>query len=171
MSSCCSPKNAVESHTAVRCPDSGSPGKAVDGLTVKALLTEEALQRLTAGDYRFCADAGCDVVYFSAEGVRFATGDVRVGVWQKQPLGDRQVCYCFGESEASIRRELDATGRSTAVERIREHIAAGRCACEVRNPRGVCCLGDVMAAVKRVESRVATASPVAAAVLGNGDVS
>jgi hypothetical protein len=27
---------------------------------------------------------------------------------------------------------------------------AGRCACEVRNPRGACCLGDVAAVVKRV---------------------
>ena len=35
--------------------------------------------------------------------------------------------------------------------RIREHIAAQRCACDIRNPRGACCLGDVMAAVKRLE--------------------
>jgi hypothetical protein len=37
------------------------------------------------------------------------------------------------------------------VARIREHIAAQRCACDVRNPRGACCLGDVMAAAKRIE--------------------
>jgi hypothetical protein len=38
------------------------------------------------------------------------------------------------------------------IERVREHIAAERCACEVRNPRGACCLGDVIAAVKRIEA-------------------
>jgi hypothetical protein len=62
------------------------------------------------------------------------------------------LCYCFGESEASIRDEIAETGRSTAVERIRAHIAAGRCACELRNPRGACCLGDVIAAVARAEA-------------------
>jgi hypothetical protein len=117
---------------------------------VKALLTEAALQRLAAGEYRFCPDATCDVVYFSLSGPHFTTADVRVPVWQKLPFGARQLCYCFGESEASIRADIEATGASLAVARIREHIAADRCACDVRNPRGACCLGDVIAAVDRV---------------------
>jgi Zinc binding domain len=124
---------------------SGTVGKVVERQTVKALLTESALQRLTPGDYRFCPDTDCHVVYFSDDGAQFATVDVRVGVWQKRPFGARQVCYCFGESETSIRAEIEATGGSAAVSRIREHIAAGRCACEIRNPRGACCLGDVIA--------------------------
>ena len=79
-------------------------------------------------------------------------------MWQKLPFGTRPVCYCFGESEASIRAEFEACRRSLAAERIREHITAGRCACELRNPRGTCCLGDVIAAVKRVELAVADAT-------------
>jgi hypothetical protein len=122
---------------------------------VKALLTEHALARLEAATYRFCADACCDVVYFSDTGSHFGTADLRVPVWQKLPSGSRPVCYCFGESEASIRAEIERTGRSLAAQRIREHIRAERCACDIRNPRGACCLGDVMAAVKRVESTLA----------------
>ena len=60
------------------------------------------------------------------------------------------MCYCFGENEADIRTEIEATGHSEAVQRVRAHIEAGRCACEVRNPRGVCCLGDIAATVKRL---------------------
>jgi hypothetical protein len=71
-------------------------------------------------------------------------------VWQKDAAGARMLCYCFGEGEAGIRDEIHATGASHAVERIRAHVEAGRCACEVRNPRGVCCLGDVGAAVTRI---------------------
>src|SRR5215831_20784656 len=56
-----------------RCPGSASIGKAVEPQTVQALLTDEALRRLTPGAYRFCPDADCDVVYFSAEGEPFAT--------------------------------------------------------------------------------------------------
>ena len=169
VSSCCV-GNGLESSTG-RCPQSGSAGVAVDLQTVKALLTEQALARLepTTG-YRFCADARCNVVYFSGSGSHFSTVDLRVPVRQKQPSGRGLVCYCFGESDASIRAEIETTGRSLAVQRVREHITAGRCACEVRNPRGTCCLGDVMAAVKRVESRLAARSS-ADAVTGVSDAS
>jgi hypothetical protein len=134
----------------LRCPMCATAGVAVDLLTVKALLTEQALRRLDATDYRFCADAGCDVVYFGSNGQTFAVSDVRVPVWQKQPFGHRMICCCFDENEAAIREEIERRGKSQAVERVRHHIQAGRCACEVRNPRGSCCLGDVTAAVKRV---------------------
>jgi hypothetical protein len=157
MASCSWPDTTVEPN-GCRCPQSGSIGSIVDRQTIKALLTEEALRRLRPGEYRFCADAACGVVYFDDEGMRFGAADVRVPVWQKLPFGTRPVCYCFGESEGSIRAELVSSGRSSAVERIRGHIAAGRCACEIRNPRGACCLGDVIAAVKRVEGALAMAS-------------
>ena len=132
--------------------------------TVKALLTEAALQRMPLGDLRFCPDVHCDVVYFDADGLTFGTADIRVPVWQKLPFGARQVCFCFGESEASIAAEIERHGVSSAEARIREHIAAGRCACEVRNPRGACCLGDVIAAVERVRAARAT-RPRSVAVL------
>jgi hypothetical protein len=137
---------------ASRCPISGSTGVAVDRHTVKALLTEMALRRLEGGAYRFCPDSDCDVVYFDGHGPCFRRADVRVPVWHKEPFGTRMICYCFAESEASIRTELDADSLSLVVERVRAHIDADRCACEVRNPRGTCCLGDLIAAVKRVEA-------------------
>lgn len=152
MSNCCATTTTEASGG--RCPRSGSIGVAVDLLTVKALLAERALARLEPAEFRFCADARCDVVYFNADGVTFETGDLRVPVWQKRQPGSRMVCYCFGESESTIRAEIEATGRSMAVERVRAHIAAARCACELRNPRGRCCLGDMIAAVKRVRSEL-----------------
>lgn len=108
------------------------------------------MRRLSRVDYRFCPDEHCPVVYFEADGRCFTTEDLRVAMWQKRPFGDREMCYCFGETEASIRAEIEAHGHSAAMKRIREHIAASRCACEVRNPRGSCCLGDVREAIERV---------------------
>jgi hypothetical protein len=121
-------------------------------ITVKALLAEQALRRFLPGEFRFCPDAGCDVVYFTADGQRFTTADVRVPVWQKLPFGNRPICYCFGESETSMRSDVANGEGARVIERVREHIAAERCVCEVRNPRGACCLGDVMAAIKRIEA-------------------
>lgn len=137
------------------CPESRSAGRPVGLRTLQALLTDVALPRLSGSDYAFCSDAGCDVVYFDGEGSRFTTEDLRVPVWQKCAFGDRLICYCFGESEASICGELESTDTSAAVDRIRAHITAGRCACEIKNPRGACCLGDVIAATARVEAALA----------------
>ena len=151
MADCC--QQIVEA-AATMCPASGAKGHAVDLLTVKALLTESALRRFEPGAYRFCPDAECRVVYFDNAGHVFRTDDVRVPVWHKEPAGSRMVCYCFGENEADIRREIAQGGASEAVQRVRRDIAAGRCACEVRNPRGVCCLGDVTDAAKRMTLNV-----------------
>ena len=131
------------------CAERGSP---VQLQTVKALLTEVALRRLQMTHYRFCANAACETVYFGDAGDHFGAGDIRVPVWQKQPGDGRLLCYCFGETESGIRRELLAHGRTEVVARIREHIAAERCACDIRNPRGACCLGDVIAAVRHIEA-------------------
>lgn len=149
---CCSPNEAAGSRPVV-CSACQTKGQFVDELTIKALLTEHALRRFEPGSYRFCPDPSCDVVYFSEAGIAFTKRDVRVPIWQKKPAGPGTVCYCFDETESAIARELGETGVSHAVERVRAHIAAHRCACEVRNPRGVCCLRDVISAVERAQAR------------------
>ncbi len=133
------------------CARCGARGVTVELQTVKAVLTETALRRIRQSRYGFCARADCPVVYFGEGGDAFGAADLRVPVWQKQPSGARLLCYCFGETDEGIRAELAELGRSDAAQRIRAHIAAGRCACEVRNPRGSCCLGDVMAAIRELE--------------------
>ena len=151
MSNCCDASAcAPEAGVGDVCPGCRTKGKPVELSTVKALLTESALARFSRGAYRFCADSACDTVFFDESGYTFTRADVRVPVWQKEPFGSRMVCYCFGENEANIGAEMLRDGLSRAVQRVTAHIQAGRCACEVRNPRGQCCLGDVAAAVKRV---------------------
>ena len=150
---CCS-RIAVEPDRVADCSTCQTKGRAVEELTVKALLTEAALRRFAPGTYRFCPDATCAVVYFDDAGHVFSKEDVRVPVWQKEPAGRRTICYCFGETEAGIRAEILHAARTDAVQRVREHVAAGRCACEVRNPRGVCCLGELTEAVKRMRANV-----------------
>lgn len=150
---CCPPDGPAKC-----CPECGERATLVDTVTVKALLTPIALTRLGPGSFRFCATPGCDVVYF-ADGEQYLCADVRVPVWQKEPSGDRTVCYCFGENEAGIQREITTTGTSGAPSRIRDHLTAKRCACEVHNPRGVCCLGDVIATVVRLQASTQASVP------------
>lgn len=160
MSDCCCAKSEPVSRNNAECPASGTKAVTVELQTVKAVLTNVALRRVSAAPHRFCADPACEIVYFADDGTTYSKGDIRVPVWQKEPAGARTVCYCFGENETDIRAEIALNGKSDAVERVKAHIKASRCACEVRNPRGTCCLGDVGAAVKRVGESFAQATVV-----------
>lgn len=157
---CCSPSSSTTS-VAPRCPATGTRGLAVEARTLRALLTSAALTTLTNGPHYFCPDPACDIVYFGVDGSSFRQEDVRATVWQKSSGQNRTICHCFGENEADIRREIARTGRCGAVARVRAHIAAGRCACDLRNPRGACCLGELTETVRRigVEHTASSAPP------------
>ena len=149
MADCCCPE-PHSSTPSVECSECGTAGRPVESVTVKAMLTMSALARYALEAYRFCPDARCTIAYFGEGGTIFRTSDVRERIWQKEAPGRRTVCYCFGENEAEIAAEIERHGRSDAVQRVRANIVARRCACEIRNPRGACCLADVIAAVERL---------------------
>lgn len=146
---CCPPPESAADHGCVRC---GGRTSAVAIETAKGLLTASALARLELTVYRFCPNPVCAAVYVSGAGIVFDVADVRVPVWQKLPAGDRTICYCFDENERQIETEIQQRGRSDAFDRVRRHVAERRCACEVRNPRGTCCLADIRAAVNRIQA-------------------
>ncbi|HBY95370.1 MAG: hypothetical protein M5U01_21250 [Ardenticatenaceae bacterium] len=139
------------------CPACGERGKPVEMQTVKAMLAV-SLEALRPTDYRFCRTPTCPVVYFATDGEHtLVEAELRERVHQKAPEDDDVfVCYCFRHTPGSIRAELIETGTSTAVDRVNAGIQAGQCACEIRNPQGSCCLGNVRAVVRRVthEERV-----------------
>lgn len=151
MAECCCPPPVAQ--TTRTCPACAGQTLAVDLATIKALLTPQALARVQMVTFRFCPEATCDAVYVSDTGQAFGVNDLRVPVWQKQPPGERTLCYCFGENERDLQREVDVCGSTDVLVRVRAHIAERRCACDVRNPRGACCLGDLMAAVGRLQAR------------------
>ena len=130
------------------CPDCLRTGKLVSALTLKALLAVP-LTEVQAVDYRLCRSEGCAVVYYSTDQQqRFGEQDVRERVFQKHPSDeDVFVCYCFRHTPRSIRHEAVTAGRSTAVAAITAGIQTGKCACDMRNPQGSCCLGNVRAVV------------------------
>ena len=142
MTQACGPRRPSDGLVAEQCPRCGRVGRPVDRITPKALLLPSALVRLSADQYSFCSTADCPVVYFGPH-YTFDRQDLAVPVFQKEPPGARIVCYCLSVSELDIHREVLENGRASAADRIRALVQAGRCACEVRNPQGGCCLGIV----------------------------
>jgi Zinc binding domain len=145
MSDCCSvnPKPGT-SPAVMACPVSGSRSKQVDLLTVRSLVRQLPLG-MPNTEYYFCEAVDCDVVYFASDEQApiFRRADLSVRVGSKETVDPIPVCYCFGFTRQDIQSEVAATGESTVANRISAEVKAGNCACEVKNPSGKCCLGDV----------------------------
>lgn len=123
--------------------------RKVEPITVDRILKDGPRRALMNTQYHFCETPTCEVVYFSNEtGQYFTKDDVRVPVGLKETRNPIPICYCFGHTVGSARDEIMCTGRSTVVDSITAEIEAGNCACEVKNPSGRCCLGEVSKVVK-----------------------
>ncbi|MEW6737903.1 MAG: hypothetical protein AB1489_41885 [Acidobacteriota bacterium] len=148
-------------YTPVPCPTNQQVGKAIDLLTLKALLAIP-LTHLRPIKYRFCSATDCPTVYYSSDGKQvFSEAEVREKVYQKHPTDtDTFVCYCFQHSIKSIKAEIEEKGYSTTTEQISNAIQAGLCACELRNPQGSCCLGNVQIVVQQLEKEISTRTKV-----------
>ena len=155
MGSCCEgpecevPKPEAQGRTL--CPRCGAVGRVVGDETIQAILEPGLATSLLGVQRRFCRTPACDVLYYGADGrvVEKSAANVRVGI--KEGADPVPLCYCFGFDRADVRKELAETGTCSIPARITAEIRAGRCACEVKNPSGACCLGEVNKAVKDAE--------------------
>ena len=148
MSICCD----TEKKSAVLCPECGTKAREVGRITLEHLLITDRAATLQDATYYFCATPVCEAVYFSRDQI-FHRSDLQVRVGLKETEDSIPVCYCFGYTERMIAEEIESTGRTTIPERIRGEVQAGTCQCEIKNPQGTCCLGNVAKAVKRVQAR------------------
>jgi hypothetical protein len=139
-----------EAGTESNCPNCGEKGKLVQGQTVKALFNS-SLRQLEETNYYFCCTQSCAAVYFSSNGKSVVTtSQLRERVYQKEPNADDVlVCYCFKYTVADIRNATQET-RVSIVEDINAGIQANQCACDLRNPQGSCCLGNIRRLIKNL---------------------
>jgi len=105
--------------------------------------------------YYFCDASDCEVVYFAldAKAPTFRREDLVVRVGAKEMADPIPICYCFGFTRQDIWDEIRRMGKSTVAQRITAEVRAGNCACEVKNPSGKCCLGDVARTARDTLSR------------------
>lgn len=147
--SCCEP--SAPTVAAGICPACRTKSVPVAVMTVKALLTPDGLREGIPQAPRFCGSPGCPVVYFDDVSLRCIREDeLSVRVYAKHSNDDAStVCYCFGYTVGTIR---NSAARKVISRDVRAQVEAGHCACEVKNPKGACCLGDIVK-VEREGSR------------------
>lgn len=138
---CCAIPGSSKSASA--CPVSGSHGERVPWRTVAALLSGAIPSKQ---EFWLCPDPSCRVVYFGAAGRLVSIAELRVHPGSKD--GGELLCYCLQLRKQDLRLEVTAPTR--IIEQITDLVRAGGCACEVRNPSGKCCLGEVRKLSRRI---------------------
>ena len=129
------------------CPASNTPTMSVQMVTLSQHIM---LAELPETSFGFCEVASCPVVYVGADGTLIEKAQVRTRVGVKETEEPIPVCYCFEFTAAQIADDLREHGRSTIRDYIQDQVRAGRCRCEVTNPSGRCCLGNVGRVLARV---------------------
>jgi hypothetical protein len=120
----------------LRCPANGIEYAEVPARTVSHHI-RQAWQWADRGRrYFYCDAPGCDIVYFSDDGIVIPTAQLRSVIGVKTPSGHAPLCYCFGISKADALNEPGI--RDFVVEQTR----CGLCSCDTSNPSGKCCLKD-----------------------------
>ncbi len=150
--SCCS--TPVARNAARNCPQCETRGQSVEWLAVASMMS--GIVPLTQS-YWLCREPGCGVVYFGGDATVLTASDMNVAPGFKSKSPEALVCYCFQYRRGDIEAELLAGGQTSIPDRIAAEVKAGNCACEVRNPAGKCCLGDVQKAIQEISAELTVA--------------
>jgi hypothetical protein len=113
------------------------------------MVKPEFLAMVTKPGFRFCGSPDCEVVYYHSDEEQLRKTDLHVRVGIKEAEEPAPLCYCFGFTRAMVLEGLRNAGHSDIPKQISAELKAGNCACEVRNPQGSCCLGNIATVIKR----------------------
>ena len=153
---CCLISEVTEAPPRADCPESGTSSRKIQHRTIEHLVKPELVEKILAAQYYYCSVSDCPVVYFSQDGdSRFTTEDIQVAVFAKDPGKEVNVCYCYDWSRGRIEDEIRKTGDSTASKEVAEKVRASLCECDIKNPKGTCCLGDLNNYVEGIKESVA----------------
>lgn len=151
MSKCCT---LPPVHDPGLCMVCGKRGLPVSRKTLEHLLRPESRVALRDVPYYFCQTPECRIVYFSNDPIhRFTKEDLTVRVGMKESEDPIPICYCFNFTERDILEEVKRNGKSRIFEEIAANVKAGLCACEIKNPSGRCCLGNVQRTIRKARGK------------------
>ena len=135
------------------CPACGTFGHPVSSLTLENHLRRKRLAEFGLQG-SFCANPACVVVYFNPSGKTVSRGQTVRPITVKDQGDEIPICYCFEFMRGDLRRDLTEKGATAIPNEIKKGIIDGRCDCELKNPQGTCCLGNVASAIKKIQTEM-----------------
>jgi hypothetical protein len=154
MDCCCSGANTSKETPQNACGGCDETGRDVSRQTVVHHVKSEKLFSVGDEEYKFCSSQNCAVVYYAVSGQTFMIDDARELVTSKTTGDARPLCYCFGFTEGFARQEIARTGESSVSKQVSRFIKEKLCSCEIRNPSGVCCLGEINKILKHLAAEI-----------------
>jgi len=152
---CCLVTEETDAPLLAACPESATDSKKIQHRTIEHLVKQDLVERILDSQYYYCADADCPVVYFSPDGAsKFTIDELQLAVFEKDSGKNVNVCYCYDWTRGRIEDEIRETGVSTASKEVAEKVRASLCECDIKNPKGTCCLGDLNAYVREVKDNL-----------------
>lgn len=137
MANCCDTPADKAAHPHKRpCPGSGGDGTEVPARTIAHHVKRAWQWQDHGARFYFCADPGCDIVYFGDDGSVIRKAQLRNTVGVKEAAPDAPVCYCFGVTRA------EALSNPSIRDYVVNQTKLGLCSCDTSNPSGRCCLKD-----------------------------
>jgi bacterioferritin-associated ferredoxin len=136
---CCS--NQTERSQYKPCPSCGQKGQPVKKITVQSILKPGKCKQLEENDFWVCENPDCSVLYYSSSGQTYLVEDARVRVGFKVKEDPIPVCYCHGVTKKDILANWEKTRSFSELLNILG--ITGECQCEIKNPKGRCCVDDI----------------------------
>lgn len=145
--SCC--ENSADKGFSV-CKECCNIGKSIKEITIRSFVKESKLEAIKNPDgFYFCETSTCQCVYFNnVQQIYLHKEDIKVSVGIKETEGSIPVCYCFNWTKDRIFDQIKQQEYSTVIQEITTKVKAGECSCEIKNPSGKCCLGEVNKMIK-----------------------
>ena len=132
------------------CPRCHNKAKGVLEKTLNALLTQKTKESFNSLEgFCYCKTPSCDVIYFRDDTLLYQK-DLKVSVGIKEGAKPANLCYCFEWTKEKIEEEIRRYGKTRALDDIKEKMKDTGCSCEIKNPSGSCCLGDIKKAIKNL---------------------
>lgn len=152
MSDCCSVSHIETKSTEIKCPSCDQKGKQVDLTTIRSMTRRNFPHygELTQGLLCLNPD-DLTVYYFSNLDFTVYQDDVVTDIGFKTNAITKTVCYCFRHTKHDIIDDYLKHGKSKIENDVRQKVKDKQCTCEVSNPKGKCCLGDIRTVIKGVE--------------------
>lgn len=149
MSDCCSVSHKEKISTEIKCPTCDQEGKQVELLTIRAMTRRDFTHygELIPGFLCLNPDDST-VYYFSNLDFTVNQDNVVTDIGFKTNAKTKTICYCFRHTKQDIIDDYLKNGKSNIEIDVRQKVKDKLCTCEVSNPKGKCCLGDIRTVIK-----------------------
>jgi hypothetical protein len=131
------------------CPLCNNMAKNISKVTLESFLKEEEQNKLLSLEgFYFCKTSSCKVIYFRKELI-FKDKHLTKEIGLKDWTNPSTVCYCFNWTVEKIQKDI-----SCVISDIKSQMNTDKCACEISNPSGSCCLKDVKEVIRKLDKNL-----------------